>query len=86
MDKKKYLEILKEFDRMEEAAYEYAREFITLQLFCDKNSFYITELEFGEDSFWFQYTPDGCDTFCSETKTIPIEQFLEWYSNSQNRS
>lgn len=80
MDKKQYLEILKEYNRMEEAAYNYVAEFVALQLSCDKNSICITDLEFGETSLWFQYIPEGCDSFCLETRTIPIEQFLEWFN------
>lgn len=79
MDKQKYLEILKEYNRMEEAAYIYASEFIALQLSCDKDSIIIADLEFSETSFWFQYILEGCDIFSSEYKTISIEQFLEWY-------
>lgn len=53
MDKKQYLEILKEYNRMEEAAYTYAAEFVAFQLSCDKDSICITDLEFGETSLWF---------------------------------
>lgn len=80
MNKKKYLEILEEYNKMEEAAHIYATEFIALQLSCNKDSIIITDLEFGETSFWFQYIPEGCDSFSSEHKTISIEHFLEWFN------